>query len=241
MTEKPIAVVTGATGGIGRAIARRLSARFQVIGIHLQSTGSADWLGDVPGGQLASCDLTDHDATTSLVEGLIERVGVPSLLVNAAGIVRDSLFSRMSYEDWAGVIGTNLVGLFSITQPVFRSMCELKRGRIVNVSSVNGQRGQVGQCNYSASKAGVHGFTMSLALEGARYGVTVNTVSPGYTDTPMLAGIRSDVMERIVESIPLRRLASADEVASVVDYLACDAAAYVTGADISVNGGLHLK
>jgi acetoacetyl-CoA reductase len=147
----------------------------------------------------------------------------------------------MSYDDWASVIGTNLVGLFSITQPVFRSMCELKRGRIVNVSSVNGQRGQVGQCNYSASKAGVHGFTMSLALEGARYGITVNTVSPGYTDTPMLAGIRSEVMERIVESIPLRRLASADEVASVVDYLASDAAAYVTGADISVNGGLHLK
>lgn len=241
MKDKRVAIVTGATGGIGRAVARSLGGEHLVIGIRLREDDDKSWVADTPNGRLVCCDLADHAGTTQAIGQIIDEYGPPDVLVNCAGIVRDSLFARMQFDDWVKVIQTNLTSLFSVTQPVFLAMCAAGRGRVINISSVNGQRGQVGQTNYAASKAGVHGFTMSLALEAARYGVTVNTVSPGYTDTPMLGGIRDDVMDKITASIPLRRLASPEEIAAVVSFLASDAASYVTGADFAVNGGLHLS
>lgn len=241
MNGDRVAIVTGATGGIGRAVSKLLAIDHKVVGIRLRDSANEQWISQVPSGRLVCCDLSDHEATTRAISDIIDEHGSPSVLVNCAGIVRDAMFGKMKIDDWVSVINTNLTSLFSVTQPVFREMCEKGRGRIINISSVNGQRGQIGQANYSASKAGVHGFTMSLALEAARYGVTVNTVSPGYTDTPMLEAIRPEVMEKITASIPVRRLASPQEIAAVVAFLASDAASYVTGSDISVNGGLHLK
>lgn len=240
---KPIAVVTGATGGIGSAITRRLSGGYSIIGICRTRSDevAAGWgaiAGD--GSELLAVDLTDHDATTSVIEEVLRRCGVPSVLVNCAGITADGFFLKMTYSDWERVLATNLGSLFSTTQPIYRAMCEAGRGSVVNISSVNGERGQAGQVNYCASKAGVHGFTMALAREGARYGVRVNTVSPGYTSTAMVNAMRDDVRGRIIDTIPLRRFAEADEIAALVEFVASDNAAYMTGANVSVNGGLHI-
>lgn len=243
MTEKPVAVVTGATGGIGVAICQTLMSAWRVIGTcHTASDEmTAHWQAEMdPEAELIRLDLTDHEQTTQAVEALISRHGAPSLLVNCAGITADGFFSKMSFADWENVIRTNLISLFSITQPIYRAMCARGGGAIINISSVNGERGQAGQTNYCASKAGIHGFTMSLAKEGARFGVRVNTISPGYTMTPMAAAMREDVQARIVESIPLGRFADAVEVAGLVKYLASSEASYITGANMHINGGLHI-
>ena len=159
---------------------------------------------------------------------------------NNAGITRDGTFRRMSYEDWHDVIETNLNSLFHVTKQVIDDMVDRGWGRIVNISSVNGQKGQFGQTNYSTAKAGIHGFTMALALEVASRGVTVNTVSPGYVGTDMVRAIRPDVLEKIVASIPIRRLGEPAEIASVVAWLVSEQAGFATGADFSLNGGLHM-
>lgn len=240
---KPIAIVTGATGGIGRAISRRCADSHLVIGMCRSADGDTDlkWRDDVGGdAELRQVDLTDHNSTTATVASILERSGTPSLLVNCAGVTADSYFSRMSFTDWDRVLRTNLGALFSVTQPIYRAMCEQRFGSIINISSVNGHRGQAGQTNYCASKAGVHGFTMALARESARYGVRVNTVSPGYTATPMVQTMREDVRRNILGTIPLGRFAEADEVAALVAFLASKDAAYITGANYSINGGLDI-
>ena len=163
------------------------------------------------------------------------------MLVNNAGITRDTTFKKMSWEQWQEVMDTNLSSLFSVTQPVFNQMCEQGSGRIINISSVNGLKGQYGQVNYSAAKAGMIGFTKALAAEGARFGVTVNAVAPGYTATPMVTAIREDVLDSIKATIPLKRLATTEEVAGAVLYLAGEYAGYVTGETLSVNGGLYMQ
>ncbi len=162
------------------------------------------------------------------------------MLVNNAGITRDSMFHKMTYEQWSAVLRTNLDSMFAMTRPVIEGMRERGRGRIVSIASINGQKGQVGQANYSAAKAGVIGFTKALALENARKGITVNCVCPGYIDTDMVAGVEPKVLEAIVGQIPLGRLGKAAEIASLVVYLASDDASFVTGAVMSANGGQYI-
>lgn len=165
----------------------------------------------------------------------------PGILVNNAGVVNDSMFHKMEYSDWYQVINVNLLSLFNLTQPIFSAMRNKNYSRIVNISSVNANKGQIGQANYCAAKAGILGFTKALALEGARYGITVNAISPGYTDTDMVKNVRPDVLENIIGTIPLQRLCRPDEVAALVCYLVSDNANYITGANYEINGGLYLS
>lgn len=241
--EHATAIVTGACGGIGREVSRALAAAHDVVGIFHGATEAAraDWRAQCgAAGTLIQADLTDHAATTTAMQAIIAERGAPSVLVNCAGITNDAMFRKMRFEQWEQVIRTNLVALFSTTQPVFSAMCEAGTGVVINIGSVNGERGQAGQCNYAAAKAGLHGFTMSLAREGARYGVRAVTVSPGYTQTPMIDAIREDVRDAIRLQIPMQRFAEPAEIAATVAFLASPGAAYITGADIPVNGGLHI-
>ncbi|HQX48081.1 MAG TPA: acetoacetyl-CoA reductase, partial [Steroidobacteraceae bacterium] len=185
-------------------------------------------------------NVSNWQSTQAALRKVKEEFGPVDVLVNNAGITRDGTFRRMSYEDWHDVIETNLNSLFHVTKQVIDDMVDRGWGRIVNISSVNGQKGQFGQTNYSTAKAGIHGFTMALALEVASRGVTVNTVSPGYVGTDMVRAIRPDVLEKIVASIPIRRLGEPAEIASVVAWLVSEQAGFATGADFSLNGGLHM-
>ncbi|OYV45379.1 MAG: beta-ketoacyl-ACP reductase, partial [Burkholderiales bacterium 21-58-4] len=173
-------------------------------------------------------------------ERIKKDLGHVQVLVNNAGITRDGLFRKMSQEDWRAVIDTNLNSLFNVTKQVMEGMIEQQWGRIINISSVNGQKGQFGQTNYSTAKAGIHGFTMALAQEVASKGITVNTISPGYIGTDMVRAIRPDVLEKIVATIPVKRLGTPQEMGSMVAWLASDDAGFATGADFSINGGLHM-
>ncbi|MBV2131985.1 acetoacetyl-CoA reductase [Pseudomonas sp. MAP12] len=246
MTNKRIALVTGGMGGIGTAISRRLARDgfVVVVGCSPQSTRKDAWLEQQQQDgfefHCMSSDITDWDDTVRAFAKVREEVGQIDVLVNNAGITRDTTFKKMTPQDWSAVISTNLNGLFNTTKQVVDSMVERGWGRIINISSVNGQRGQFGQTNYSAAKAGIHGFSMALAREVASKGVTVNTISPGYIRTEMTAVIREDVMEKIVSGIPVGRLGQAEEIASMIAWLASDEGAYATGADFSVNGGLNM-
>ncbi|MDM8349218.1 acetoacetyl-CoA reductase [Pseudomonas sp. sp1636] len=246
MTDKRIALVTGGMGGIGTAISRRLyrDGFIVVVGCSAQSTRKEAWLEqqrrDGFEFHCVTGDITDWDDSVRAFAEVREQIGAVDVLVNNAGITRDTTFKRMTPDDWNAVIATNLTGLFNTTKQVVDSMVERGWGRIINISSVNGQRGQFGQTNYSAAKAGIHGFTMALAREVASKGVTVNTISPGYILTDMTAVIRADVMEKIVAGIPAGRLGQPDEIASMVAWLAGAEAGYATGADFSVNGGLNM-
>ncbi|WP_407692976.1 acetoacetyl-CoA reductase [Pseudomonas paeninsulae] len=247
MMDKRIALVTGGMGGIGTAISRRLyrDGFIVVVGCSAQSTRKEAWLEQQrQEGFEFHCvtgNITDWDDTVRAFTEVREQVGPVDVLVNNAGITRDTTFKKMTPDDWNAVIATNLNGLFNTSKQVVDSMVERGWGRIINISSVNGQRGQFGQTNYSAAKAGIHGFTMALAREVASKGVTVNTISPGYILTDMTAAIREDVMEKIVAGIPAGRLGQPDEIASMVAWLAGTEAAYATGADFSVNGGLNMS
>ena len=180
------------------------------------------------------------EAATAAIQEAIDAEGRVDVLVNNAGITRDATFKKMSYTQWSEVIETNLKTLFTVTQPVFNKMLEQKSGRIVNISSVNGLKGQFGQANYSTTKAGIIGFSKALAQEGARSNICVNVVAPGYTATPMVTAMREEVIKSIEAQIPLQRLAAPTEIASAVMYLVSDHAAYVTGETLSINGGLYM-
>ena len=188
----------------------------------------------------SEADVCDWESTRRALEGVRCEIGPIDILVNNAGITRDTLFRQMAPEDWRSVLDTNLSSLFNVTRQVLDGMLERGWGRIVNISSVNGQRGQFGQTNYSSAKAGIHGFTMALAQEVAARGVTVNTVSPGYLATDMVKAVRPDRLEKIVSAIPVRRLGEPAEIASLVCWLASEESAYATGADFSMNGGMHM-
>jgi acetoacetyl-CoA reductase len=185
-------------------------------------------------------NVSDWESTTKAFEKVRNEVGEVDVLVNNAGITRDAMFRKMSLEDWTSVINTNLTSLFNVTKQVIDSMIERQWGRIINISSVNGQKGQFGQTNYSTAKAGLHGFTMALAQEVATKNITVNTVSPGYIGTDMVRAIRPEVLGKIVDGIPVRRLGTPNEIASMVAWLASGASGFATGADFSLNGGLHM-
>jgi acetoacetyl-CoA reductase len=245
MTQK-IAYVTGGMGGIGTAICQRLHQDgFKVIAGCGPTRDFQKWLDEQAAlGFTFHASVGDVSSWESTVEAFAKAKaehGPIDVLVNNAGITKDRVFLKMSREDWDAVISTNLTSMFNVTKQVIPDMVERGFGRVVQISSVNGQKGQAGQTNYSAAKAGMHGFTMALAQEMATKGVTVNTVSPGYIGTDMVNAIRPDVLEKIVGTVPVKRLGKPSEIASIVAWLASDEGGYATGADFAVNGGLHMS
>ncbi|NYE22015.1 acetoacetyl-CoA reductase [Pigmentiphaga litoralis] len=243
--ENRVAYVTGGMGGIGTVICQRLAkSGFTVVAGCGPSRNFQQWIDEQAAlgytFHASVGNVADWDSTREAFAKVKQEVGPVDVLVNNAGITRDGLFRKMSLDDWRAVMDTNLNSLFNVTKQVIEDMVERKFGRIINISSVNGQKGQFGQTNYSTAKAGIHGFTMALAQEVASKGVTVNTVSPGYIGTDMVRAIRPEVLEKIVETIPVKRLGTADEIGSIITWLASEDAGFATGADFSLNGGLHM-
>jgi acetoacetyl-CoA reductase len=233
-------------GGIGTSICQRLARDgFQVVaGCGPNSPRKDTWLAEQKalGFDFVASEgnVGDWDSTVAAFAKVRAEVGEVDVLVNNAGITRDGVFRKMTPEDWKAVIDTNLNSLFFVTRQVIDGMLDRGWGRIINISSMNGQKGQFGQTNYSTAKAGMHGFTMALAQEVAGKGVTVNTVSPGYIGTDMVRAIREDVLAKIVATIPVKRLGTPDEIASMVAWLASGESGFATGADFSLNGGNHM-
>ena len=244
MSQK-VAYVTGGMGGIGTCICHRLHRDgFKVIAGCGPSRDHAKWIGEQKAlgytFYASVGNVADWDSTVEAFKHAKEEHGPIDVLVNNAGITRDRMFLKMSREDWDAVINTNLTSMFNVTKQVVADMVERGFGRIIQISSVNGAKGQAGQTNYSAAKAGMHGFSMALALEMASKGVTVNTVSPGYIGTDMVMAIKPEVLEKIVATIPVKRLGTPDEIGSIVGWLASDESGFTTGAEFAVNGGLHM-
>lgn len=242
-----VALVTGGMGGLGEAVCIKLAALgFKVVTTY--SPGNAkvqDWLKTMNnmgyGFKAYPCDVTDFDSAKACVDAVTAEVGPVDVLVNNAGITRDMTFKRMNKADWDAVIHTNLDSVFNMTKQVMDGMVERKWGRVINVASVNGQKGAFGQTNYSAAKAGVIGFTKALAAELSTKGVTVNAIAPGYIGTDMVLAIREDIRQAIIDTVPMKRLGKPEEIGAAVSYLVSDLAGYVTGATINVNGGLYYQ
>ena len=240
-----VAYVTGGMGGIGTAICHRLHKEgYTVVAGCGPSRDFDKWIGEQKAlgftFYASVGNVSDWDSTVEAFKKVKAEHGPVDILINNAGITKDGVFRKMSRSDWSGVIDTNLNSLFNVTKQVIDDMCDRGFGRIINISSVNGQKGQFGQTNYSTAKAGIHGFTMALALEVATKGVTVNTVSPGYIGTDMVKAIRPDVLEKIVGTVPVKRLGTPDEIGSIIAWIASDEGGYATGSDFSLNGGLHM-
>ena len=242
-----LAYVTGGMGGIGTAISKRLCREgFHVVaGCGPGSPRKEKWLADMRAEgydvHASEGNVSNWDSTAAAFAKVRAEHGPVDVLVNNAGITRDCVFRKMTNEQWHEVIETNLNSLFHVTKQVIGDMLDRGWGRIINISSVNGQKGQCGQTNYSTAKAGIHGFTMALAQELASKGVTVNTVSPGYIGTEMVRAVRPEVLEKIVATIPVKRLGEPEEIASIVAWIASDESGFATGADFSLNGGLHMS
>jgi acetoacetyl-CoA reductase len=239
-----VALVTGGMGGIGTAICRKLADDgFKVVTTYSKQGKEQAWLSDNAAAGYTfhayECDVTDFDACTTLAEKINSEVGNVDVLVNNAGITRDASFKKLSKTDWDMVIGTNLNSVFNISKQFVDGMADRGWGRVINISSINGQKGQFGQTNYSAAKAGMHGFSMALAQEVAKKGVTVNTVSPGYIATDMVMAVPEDVRNKIIAHIPVSRLGKPEEIAGLISYLASDLAGFMTGANLAINGGQH--
>ena len=248
MEQHRVALVTGGMGGLGEAICIKLAALgYTVVTTYSRANTKAEpWLREMRerGYQFHAypCDVADWDSCVACVRQISDEIGPVEVLVNNAGITRDMTFRKMDRAGWDTVIHTNLDSCFNMTKQVCDGMVDRGWGRIINISSVNGQKGAFGQTNYSAAKAGMHGFSKALALEVARKGVTVNTISPGYIGTKMVMAIPKDVLDtKIVPQIPMGRLGKPEEVAGLVAYLASDEAAFVTGANIAINGGQHMQ
>jgi acetoacetyl-CoA reductase len=244
MSQK-VVFVTGGMGGIGTAICQRMHKDgYKVIAGCGPTRDAQKWIDEQAAlgytFYAASGDVSEWDSTVATFEKAKAAHGKIDILINNAGITKDRMFLKMNREDWDAVISTNLTSLFNVTKQVVADMVESGWGRIINISSVNGAKGQAGQTNYSAAKAGMHGFTMALAQELANKGVTVNTVSPGYIGTDMVRAIKPEVLEKIVATIPVKRLGTAEEIASMCSWVASEDAGFATGADFSVNGGLHM-
>ena len=242
---KKVAYVTGGMGGIGTAICQRLHKDgLTVIAGCGPTRDWQKWLDEQKAQgfsfHASVGNVADWDSTVAAFAKATADVGAIDVLVNNAGITRDRMFMKMTRDDWDAVIDTNLNSMFNVTKQVVPGMVEKGWGRIIQISSVNGEKGQAGQTNYSAAKAGMHGFTMALAQELANKGVTVNTVSPGYIGTDMVRAIKPEVLEKIVAGIPVKRLGTPDEIGSIVTWLASDDSGFTTGADFSCNGGLHM-
>lgn len=243
---KKIALVTGGTRGIGSAICKKLLEKnYFVIGADIDEAQSKKWLeeqkqagfSDV---DIAICNVADFDSCAKMVAAIKEKYSRIDVLVNNAGITKDSTLKKMTKDQWDTVLRVDLDSIFNVTRNVIELMLDNAYGRIINMSSVNGQKGQFGQTNYAAAKAGMHGFTKSLALETARKNITVNSVSPGYINTEMMQNIPDDVLDGIKNQIPVGRLGEPEEIARVIAFLAAEESGFITGANIAINGGLHM-
>ena len=236
-----VAIVTGGTRGIGRAICEALREDgFTVAANYGGNDEAAKAFTDETGIPSFKWDVGDHDAVLAGCQKVAEDLGPIEVVVNNAGITRDGTLLKMSYEDWTAVMRINLGGCFNMAKACFPAMKDAKWGRIINIGSINGQAGQYGQVNYAAAKSGIHGFTKALAQEGARYGITVNAIAPGYIDTDMVAAVPENVLEKIVAKIPVGRLGQAEEIARGVSFLCSEDAGFVTGSTMSINGGQHM-
>ena len=243
-----VSVITGGMGGLGKSISSKMhAAGYRVVVTHSPgNTKAKDWLAEqkAAGREFHAypVDVADFESCKVCVERIGKDVGPIDILVNNAGITRDTTFKKMTKADWDAVIRTNLNSVFNMTKQVMDGMVDRGWGRVINVSSVNGSKGAFGQTNYSAAKAGMHGFTKALALEVARKGVTVNTISPGYIGTKMVTAIPRDVLDsKILPQVPLGRLGKPEEIAGLIIYLCSEEAAFVTGANIAINGGQHMQ
>ncbi|MBU3736004.1 MAG: acetoacetyl-CoA reductase [Methylobacterium sp.] len=245
--SKKIALVTGGIGGIGTAICKQLCKDgYTVVANHIaaEAERAAAWLAEMRAAgndvHLAEGDVSSFDSCAAMVAKIKAEVGSVDILVNNAGITKDGMFKKMPLENWMAVININLNSVFNVSRQVIDDMLEKGWGRVINISSINGQKGQFGQTNYSAAKAGMHGFTKALAQETAAKGITVNTISPGYIGTDMVMAIKEEVRNQIIAGIPVGRLGKPDEIAKLVSYLASDDAGFITGANIAINGGQHM-
>lgn len=243
--NKKVVLVTGATGGLGTAMCIELHKNGYCVVANYRNKEKADaWQKKLneQGIHIAifESDVSSFESCEKMMQQIEQQIGPIDVLVNNAGITRDTAFRKMTYEQWKDVLSSNLDSVFNCTRHVINGMIDRNWGRIINISSVNGQRGQFGQANYSAAKAGMHGFTKTLAMEVARKGITVNTISPGYIGTDMVMAVREDVRNQIVEQIPVGRLGGTEEVAHLVCFLASDKASFITGANYSINGGQHV-
>lgn len=247
MSTKRVAFVTGGMGGLGAAISRRLHDMGMLVSMSHSAHNDhvSTWLmHELAVGRTFHAyemNVDDYDSCRRCAQRVVNELGPVDVLINNAGITRDATFIKMTKADWDAVMRTDLDALFNVTQPFIGAMVERGFGRIVNIGSVNGTRGAFGQTNYAAAKSGLHGFTKALALEVAKRGVTVNTVSPGYLDTAMVASVPKDVLQtRILPQIPVGRLGRPEEIAALIAFLCSDDAGFVTGADIAINGGMHM-
>ena len=240
-----IALITGGTGGIGKATCKHLSKMgARVVSTYLGESKARDMQAQMKeqGCNIAiyPCDVSDFEQCQALAANVQNDIGPVDILVNNAGITRDTTMKKMTVEQWQAVINNNLNSVFNVTRAFIESMLERQTGRVINISSINGQKGQFGQANYSAAKAGIHGFTMALAQEVARKGITVNTVSPGYIATEMVMSVPEDVRNQIIAQIPVGRLGKPEEIAALIGFLASEDAAFITGANLAANGGQHM-
>ena len=239
--KKRTAVVTGGTRGIGRGICELLKEEgYDVVAGYAGNEEAAAKFSEETGIETHKWDVSDFNACQEAIESISASHGNPTILVNNAGITRDGTLKRMSYDDWMSVIQTNLTSVFNMCKGTWSHMVEENFGRIVNISSVNGQAGQYGQVNYCAAKAGVIGMTKALAQEGSRFNITANTVAPGYVATDMVAAVPENILEKIVATIPVGRLGDASEIARAVWFLCREDSKFVTGSTISINGGQHM-
>jgi len=239
---KKVAVVTGGTRGIGAAICEALQKEgYKVAATYQGNDDAAKKFQENTGIAVFKFDVSDYDACKEGVEKIVDKLGAVDVLVNNAGITRDAFLHKTTPKHWHDVVSTNLNSVFNMSRLVIEGMRERGFGRIINISSINGQAGQAGQTNYSAAKAGVIGFTKALAQESASKGITVNAIAPGYIDTEMVRAIPSEVLSKIVEKIPVKRLGKAEEIAAMVVFLASDKAGFATGATFAVNGGQYFS
>lgn len=243
--EGRVSLVTGGTGGIGAAICRQLADSGAEVATNYRNDDKArKWLAETSTAgydfKAYPVDVTNFDGCRRMVDQIEQDLGPIDILVNNAGIAKDTTLRKMSKDQWDEVLTVNLDSVFNVTRHVVQGMTERGFGRIINISSINGQKGQIGQTNYSAAKAGMHGFTMALAQEVAKKGVTVNTVAPGYIATDMVMAVREDIRDKIIAQIPVGRLGTPEEVAYLVNFLASDQAGFITGSDLAQNGGQHM-
>ena len=236
-----VALVTGGTRGIGASISRALQgAGRTVVASYIGNDEAAQHFSQETGIRVLKFDVSDFEACRIAVESITKELGPVEILVNNAGITRDGVLQKMSRDMWDAVMDTNLGSCYNLCKLTFEHMREQKFGRVVNIGSVNGQAGQYGQVNYAAAKSGIHGFTKALAQEGARFGITVNAIAPGYVDTDMVRAVPPDVLQKIIARIPAGRLGSPEDIARGVVFLTAEESDFVTGSTLSINGGQHM-